>query len=174
MTRPEARGDRLTGLPLATRSPVLATRGAAATAHPLASQVAIDALKRGGSAVDAAIAANAVLGLMEPVGNGVGGDLFALVWDPEAKTLRGLNASGRSPRGRTLEDLREKLGPEATGIPPYGSLPVTVPGAVDGWFELHGRFGQLPMREVLAPAIAYAEEGFAVPQLIARCRSSRT
>lgn len=149
-----------------SRSPVIAEDGMAATAHPLASQVAIDILKKGGSAVDAAIAANATLGLMEPTGNGIGGDLFAIIWDPETEKLYGLNASGRSPMGRTLEDLQEALG-DAESIPPFGHLPVTVPGAVDGWFEMHDRFGKLSMRKVLAPAISYAEDGFPVSPVIA-------
>ena len=150
-----------------SRSPVIAEHGMAATAHPLASQVAIDILKEGGTAVDAAIAANAALGLMEPTGNGIGGDLFAIVWDPKTKKLHGLNASGRSPMGRTLDELKEELG-DATSIPPFGHLPVSVPGAVDGWFELHGRFGKLPMRKVLEPAIDYAEDGFPVSPVIGR------
>ncbi|MEO1015752.1 MAG: gamma-glutamyltransferase [Pseudomonadota bacterium] len=149
-----------------SRSPVYAANGMAATAHPLASQVAVDVLKAGGTAVDAAIAANATLGLMEPTGNGIGGDLFAIVWDPKTERLYGLNASGRSPKGRTFEDLKEQLG-DADGIPALGHLPVSVPGAVDGWFELHGRFGKLPMRKVLAPAIGYAEDGFPVSPVIA-------
>ena len=159
-------GDRLVGAEFATRAPAVGTNGMAATAHPLASQIAIDVLKRGGSAVDAAIAANAALGLMEPVGCGIGGDLFAIVWDPKTKTLHGLNASGRSPRGRSLEELKAKLG-ERTSIPAVGTLPVTVPGAVDGWFELHARFGKLDMADVLAPAIGYAKDGFPMAQLIA-------
>ncbi|MEM8987363.1 MAG: gamma-glutamyltransferase [Pseudomonadota bacterium] len=149
-----------------SRSPVYAENGMAATAHPLASRIAVEILRDGGTAVDAAIAANAALGLMEPTGNGIGGDLFAIVWDPETKKLHGLNASGRSPLGRSYEDLMEKLD-GAEGIPPLGSLPVTVPGAVDGWFELHGKFGNLSMRKVLAPAIAYAEDGFPVSPVIA-------
>ncbi len=149
-----------------SRSPVYAEHGMAATAHPLASQVAIDILKAGGSAVDAAIAANATLGLMEPTGNGVGGDLFAIIWDPETEKLYGLNASGRSPIGRSYESLIVQLdGRDA--LPPFGYLPVSVPGAVDGWFEMHGRFGKLPMRKILAPAIAYAEKGFPVSPVIA-------
>ena len=136
----------------------------AATSQPLATQAALHILKQGGSAVDAAIAANAVLGLMEPTGNGVGGDLFAIVWDVETKELHGLNASGRSPRSLTLEEFRRR-GLES--IPAYGPLPVSVPGAVDGWFELHGRFGRLPMEQILAPAIEYAREGFPVSEVIA-------
>ncbi|MCB9650511.1 MAG: gamma-glutamyltransferase family protein [Deltaproteobacteria bacterium] len=159
-------GDRIEGQPFATRAPVYARHGMAATAQPLATQVAIDLLKAGGSAVDAAIGANAVLGLMEPVACGVGGDLFALVWDPKTKALHGLNGSGRSPAGLSYEAMKAKLGDRAQ-IPPRGPLPVSVPGAVDGWFTLHARFGRLPMAKVLAPAIRYAEEGFPVSPLVA-------
>ncbi len=159
-------GDRYTGQGFATRAPVLGQHGMAATAQPLATQVAIDVLKKGGSAIDAAIAANAALGLMEPVGCGIGGDLFAIVWDPKTKKLYGYNGSGRSPKGRSLEDLRKKLG-DRKAMPSHGSLTVTVPGAVDGWFALHQRFGKLPMDQVLAPATQYAREGFPVTQLIA-------
>ncbi len=157
-------GDRITGRAFATRSEVLATNGMAATSQPLATQVALQVLQAGGSAVDAAIAANAALGLMEPTGNGIGGDLFAIVWDAEAQQLFGLNASGRSPRSLSLEHLQSL---ELESIPAYGPLPVSVPGCVDGWFELHGRFGKLPMDKVLAPAIDYAERGFPVSELIA-------
>lgn len=149
-----------------SRSPVYAQHGMAATAQPLASQVALRILQAGGSAVDAAIAVNAALGLMEPTANGIGGDLFAIVWDPETEQLYGLNASGRSPMGRDLDQLRAEIG-EGDGIPPLGSLPVTVPGTVDGWFELHDRFGRLGMDEILAPAIAHAENGFPVSPVIA-------
>jgi gamma-glutamyltranspeptidase/glutathione hydrolase len=161
-------GPRPSGSLVPTRSEVIATQGMAATSHPLASQVALDILKKGGSAVDAAIAANAAIGLMEPTGNGVGGDLFAIVWDASSRRLHGLNASGRSPQSLTLAKLRDEL--KKTGsrtIPPRGPLPVSVPGTVDGWFELHGRFGKLPMRDVLAPAIRYAREGFPVTEVIA-------
>jgi gamma-glutamyltranspeptidase / glutathione hydrolase len=147
---------------------VIATQGMAATSHPLTSQIALDVLKRGGTAVDAAIAANAALGLMEPTGNGVGGDLFAIVWDAKTRKLYGLNASGRSPRSLTLAKLREELRKlNSKTIPPRGPLPVSVPGAVDGWFELHGRFGKLPMKELLQPAIHYARDGFPVTEVIA-------
>lgn len=159
-------GDRLVGQAFATRSPVIAKNGMAATSQPLASQVAIDILKKGGSAVDAAIAANAALGLMEPTGCGIGGDLFAIVWDPETQKLYGLNGSGRSPKGLTLEGMKAALGGRSS-IPGWGSLPVSVPGAVDGWFELHDRFGTLPMTDVLAPAIEYAKDGFPLSQVIA-------
>jgi gamma-glutamyltranspeptidase/glutathione hydrolase len=136
----------------------------AATSQPLATQAALDILKQGGTAVDAAIAANAVLGLVEPVSNGIGGDIFAIVWDPRTRRLYGLNGSGRSPRSLSLEHLK-KLGLEH--IPPYGPLPVSVPGCVDGWFELHGKFGRLAMPEILSPAIRYAREGFPVTEIIA-------
>ena len=156
--------DRVAGRAHASRSEVIAPHGMAATSQPLATQIALDILKEGGSAVDAAIAANAALGLMEPTGNGIGGDLFAIVWDAEKKELTGLNASGRAPKAMTLEYFREN-GIEV--IPPFGPLPVSVPGAVDGWFELHGRYGRLPMKTILAPAITYAREGFPVSEVIA-------
>ena len=160
-------GDRVTGAAFGTRAPVLGTHGMAATAQPLASQIAIDILKAGGTAVDAAIAANAALGLMEPTGCGIGGDLFAIVWDPKTGRLYGLNASGRSPMSRDLAAM--KANPKVKGglIPSFGSLSVTVPGAVDGWFELHAKFGKLPMKDLLAPAIRYARDGFPVTELIA-------
>ncbi len=148
----------------ATRSVVMATGGMAATSHPLATQIAVQVLRQGGSAVDAAIAANASLGLMEPTGAGVGGDLFAIVWDAARRELRGLNASGRSPRSLTLEQL-QAMGLKR--VPAYGPLSVSVPGAVDGWIELHTAFGKLEFSEVLAPAIEYAERGFAVTEVIA-------
>ena len=150
-----------------SRSSVFAANGMAATAHPLASQIAIDILKAGGSAVDAAIAANAALGLMEPTGNGIGGDLFAIIWDPKTEKLYGLNASGRSPLGRSYEDLLARLD-GAEKLPPFGDIPVSVPGAVDGWFEMHGRFGKLPMEKVLQPTIDYANDGFPISPVIAR------
>ena len=159
-----------------SRSPVYGARGMAATAQPLASQIAIDVLKQGGSAVDAAIAANAALGLMEPTGNGIGGDLFAIVWDPETQQLYGYNGSGRSPAGRdfsamlrSIEKMKSKgqLPEDYQGIPSHGSLAVTVPGTVDGWFALHERWGNLPMGEVLAPAAEYAEVGFPMSPVIA-------
>lgn len=156
--------DRITGKPFATRSEVIAQHAMAATSQPLATQVALDVMKKGGNAIDAAIAANATLGLMEPTGNGIGGDLFAIVWDAKTKKLYGLNASGRSPKSLTLEEF-EKLGVKK--IPAAGPLPVSVPGCVDGWFELHKKFGKLPMKDVLSPAIGYAEEGFPVSELIA-------
>ncbi|MGD1947590.1 MAG: gamma-glutamyltransferase [Croceivirga sp.] len=156
--------DRITGEPFATRSVVLGQNGMVATSHPLATQIGLDMLKKGGNAIDAAIAANAALGLMEPTGCGIGGDLFAIVWDSNTKKIYGLNASGRSPQKLTL-DYFEKEG--MTKIPSHGPLPVSVPGAVDGWFELHGKFGSKPMTEILAPAIDYAEKGFPLTELIA-------
>ena len=156
--------DRLTGKAFATRSEVIATHGMACTSQPLATQVALDILKAGGNAIDAAIAANAVLGLVEPTGNGIGGDLFAIVWDAETQQLYGLNGSGRSPRSLTLDYFKEN-GYES--IPANGPLPVSVPGCVDGWFELNGRFGNMEMEKILQPAIDYAREGFPVTELIA-------
>lgn len=156
--------DRITDHAFTTRSEVIAQNGMAATSHPLATQVALDILKDGGSAVDAAIAANAVLGLMEPTGCGVGGDLFAIVWDAETQKLHGLNASGRSPKAQTLEYFKEN---GYKRIPSFGPLPVTVPGAVDGWFELHKKFGRKSMSQVLQPAISYAQNGFPVTEVIA-------
>ena len=156
--------DRIVGDLSATRSEVLAQNDMVATSHPIATQIGLDILKKGGNAIDAAIAANAALGLMEPTGCGIGGDLFAIVWDSQTRKLYGLNASGRSPKGLTLEEFR-KQGLEE--IPALGPLPVSVPGAVDGWFELHGKFGSLPMAELLGPAVEYAENGFPLTQLIA-------
>lgn len=157
-------GNRGTGQNFATRSEVIACHGMAATSQPLATTVAIDILKQGGSAVDAAIAANAMLGLVEPTGCGIGGDLFAMVWDVQTQRLHGLNASGRSPKSLSLKHLIELVGDK---IPSFGPLSISVPGAVDGWFELHNRFGQLPFDRLLAPTIAYANEGFPVSEVIA-------
>lgn len=161
------RGDRLVGANFAGRSEIIAKNGAAATSQPLATQVAISILQQGGSAVDAAIAANATLGLVEPTGSGMGGDLFALIWDPKAQKVVGLNASGRAPKGQTLDDLVKRLGPGKM-IPSHGSLSVTVPGAVAGWVELHKKYGKLPLDKVLAPAIAYANDGFPLSPFIAK------
>jgi gamma-glutamyltranspeptidase/glutathione hydrolase len=163
-TGPARGGDRVTGHEFASRSEVIAPHAMAATSHPLVTQIALDIMKHGGTAVDAAIAADAALGLMEPTGSGMGGDLFAIVWDGKTKKLYGLNTSGRSPKSLTLEYLKSQ---GLTHMPAYGPLPVTVPGCVDGWFELHKRFGKLPMKEVLAPAIRYARDGFPLTELIA-------
>ncbi|MFN5078288.1 MAG: gamma-glutamyltransferase [Planctomyces sp.] len=157
-------GDRPAGRSFATRSEVIARHGMAATSQPLATMTAVDILRRGGSAVDAAIAANAVLCVAEPTGCGIGGDLFAIVWDSGTGRLHGLNGSGRSPMGLTAEEFRQR---GLSRIPSFGVLPLSVPGCVDGWFELHGRFGRLPMSEVLAPAIRYAREGIPVSEVIA-------
>ena len=156
--------DRITGLPFATRSEVYAPHAMAATSHPLATQIALDVMQAGGSAVDAAIAANAALGLMEPTGSGIGGDLFAIVWDPKTKRLHGYNGSGRSPRSLTLAEFRRR---GLADVPPHGPLPVTVPGTVDAWFALHERFGKRPIAADLAPAIRYAREGHPVHETIA-------
>lgn len=160
---PLSAADRVTGRPFATRSQVIAQNGIAATSHPLATQIALDILKQGGNAVDAAIAANAALGLMEPNSCGIGGDLFAILWVDKEQKLYGLNASGRSPYALTLEEFKRRNVKE---IPQVGPLPVSVPGAVDGWFELHEKFGKLPMERILEPAIHYAREGFPVTQVI--------
>jgi gamma-glutamyltranspeptidase / glutathione hydrolase len=156
--------DRVTGRDFATRSEVIAGNGMAATSHPLATQTALDILKKGGTAIDAAIAANAVLGVVEPTGCGIGGDLFAMIWSADKRKLYGLNASGRSPRSLKLEYFREN-GYEF--IPSYGPLPVSVPGCVDGWFEMHDIFGRLQMKEILQPAINYARDGFPVTEVTA-------
>jgi gamma-glutamyltranspeptidase / glutathione hydrolase len=160
--------DRITGKDFATRSEVVARHGMVCTSVPLATQVGIDILKRGGSAVDAAIAANATLGLMEPVSNGIGGDLFAIIYSPKDNKLYGINGSGRSPLGLSYEQMKaelDKLGRKT--IPPQGMLPISVPGTVDAWAELHKKFGKLKLADDLAPAIRYAEEGFPVSELIA-------
>ncbi|MBV6815125.1 gamma-glutamyltransferase [Xanthomonas campestris pv. passiflorae] len=164
LASPLGAADRVTGLPFATRSEVIAPHAMAATSQPLATQIALDVMKDGGSAVDAAIAANAALGLMEPTGNGVGGDLFAIVWDPKTHKLYGYNGSGRSPKSLTLAEFQRR---GLKDIPPTGPLPVSVPGAVDGWFALHARFGRKPMAQNLAPAIRYAREGHPVAETIA-------
>ena len=156
--------DRITGKMFATRSEVIATHGMVATSQPLAAQIGIDILKKGGNAIDAAIAVNAALGLMEPTSCGIGGDLFAIVWINKEKKLYGLNASGPAPRAISLEYFKKK---GIKRIPLHGPLPWTVPGCVDGWFELHRRFGKLPMKEILEPAIKYAEEGFPLSEVIA-------
>ncbi len=160
----DLRGERVTASQIATRSEVIAPHGMAATSQPLATQVAVDMLQAGGSAVDAAIAANAVLCLVEPTGCGLGGDLFAILWDPQSKKLHGLNASGRSPASLTRDEFTRR---GLTSIPATGPLPVSVPGCVDGWAQLHERFGKLPLAEVLAPAIRYAKEGAPISEVIA-------
>ncbi|ODU41638.1 gamma-glutamyltransferase [uncultured Aquimonas sp.] len=162
---PSAHGaDRITGRDFATRSEVIAPSAMAATSHPLATQIALDVMKAGGSAVDAAIAANAALGLMEPTGNGIGGDLFAIVWDPKTQKLHGYNGHGRSPANLSLQWFIDN---GYQDVPQRGPLPVSVPGTVAGWFDLHERFGKLSMRQVLQPTIDYARRGHPVHETIA-------
>ncbi|MBA4748374.1 MAG: gamma-glutamyltransferase family protein [Sphingopyxis sp.] len=180
-TAPKDQGDRYSGAPHASRSAVLGQNGMVATSHPLATQIALDVLKEGGTAVDAAIAGNAALGLLEPTGNGIGGDLFAIIWDPKTGKLHGLNASGRAPMGMTPAQFRQWIAAkplsrrdEAGTIPDWGAASVTIPGAVDGWFEMHDRFGKLSMQRILLPTIAYAENGAPVPELIARYWAGNT
>ena len=155
--------DRITGELFSTRSEVIAENGMVATSHPLATQVGVDILKGGGNAIDAAIAANAAIGLMEPTGNGIGGDLFAIIWIDREKKLYGLNSSGRSPKNLTLDYFKEN---GISEIPAYGPLPVSVPGCVDGWFEMHEKFGTISMQKILSPAIEYASNGFPVTELV--------
>src|SRR2546428_10669957 len=164
----DAQIDRITGKTFATRSEVLARHGMVCTSVPAATQVGLDILKRGGSAVDAAIAANATLGLMEPVSNGVGGDLFAIVYSARENKLYGINGSGHSPLSLSYEQMKAELAKlHRETIPPTGMLPISVPGTVDAWAELHKKFGKLKFSDDLAPAIRYAEEGFPVTDLIA-------
>ena len=172
---PKDQGDRYSGYPGASRSAVIAQNGMVATSHPLATQIALDVLKEGGSAVDAAIAGNAALGLLEPTGNGIGGDLFAIIWDPKTGKLHGLNASGRSPAGMTPKQFQKYVDSKplssrdvAGTVPDWGAASVTIPGTVDGWFEMHGKFGTLPMKRLLAPTITYANAGAPVPELVAQ------
>jgi gamma-glutamyltranspeptidase/glutathione hydrolase len=160
--------DRITGKNFATRSEVVARHGMVCTSVPLATQVGLDVLKRGGNAIDAAIAANATLGLMEPVSNGIGGDLFAIVYSAKENKLYGINGSGRSPLGLSYDQMKAELDKlNRKTIPPTGMLPISVPGTVDAWAELHKKFGKLKLSEDLAPATRYAEEGFPVTELIA-------
>ncbi|MBX5462313.1 MAG: gamma-glutamyltransferase [Steroidobacteraceae bacterium] len=164
--RPDVRsGDRVDGATFATRSTVWGVHGAAATSHPLATLAAIDILRAGGSAVDAAIAANACLGFLEPTANGIGGDCFAMLWDPQERKVVGINGSGRSPAALTLETVRSRA---RNGVIPIGgAISVSVPGTVAAWWDLHTRYGKLPWKSVLAPAIAYATEGAPVAQTVA-------
>ncbi len=163
-----AQPDRVTGESFATRSEVIAPNGMVATSQPLAAQIGLNILQNGGNAIDAAIAVNAALGVMEPTGSGIGGDLFAIVWSAEDQKLYGLNASGRSPLGLSFDEMKKEIEQrDGDGIPAYGMLPISVPGAVDGWFELHNKFGSTQMEDLLAPSIKYAREGFPVSELIA-------
>lgn len=164
--RPDVRGgDRIDGATFASRSAVWGAHGAAATAHPLATVAALDILRAGGSAVDAAIAANAVLGYAEPIACGIGGDCFVLLWDPKTRQVIGLNGSGRSPRGLSLETVRGRA--KNGRIPSYGAVSVSVPGAVDAWWSLHQRYGKLAWRDLFAPAIRHADEGAPLAQNVA-------
>src|SRR5579871_2067597 len=164
-TQPLHGGDRVAGAPYAGRSAVWGTHGAAATAHPIATLIAVDMLRAGGSAVDAAIAANIALGLVEPIACGIGGDAFALLWDPEARQVVGLNGSGRSPRALTLETHRARA--KDGLIASHGAITVSTPGAVDAWRMLHDRYGRLPWADLFAPSIALAEAGAPVAQTVA-------
>jgi gamma-glutamyltranspeptidase/glutathione hydrolase len=166
LDRPDVHGgDRVDGATFASRSAAWGAHGAAATAHPLATLAAIDTLRRGGSAVDAAIAANACLGLLEPVSCGVGGDCFVMLWDPKTKKVVGLNGSGRSPRALTLATQRARS--KNGRIASFGAISVSVPGAVQAWWDLHQKFGKLPWKSLFDPAIAHAEEGTPVTQNVA-------
>ena len=156
--------DRITGEKFASRSEVIGQNGMVATSHPLATQIGLDILKQGGTAIDAAIAANIALGLMEPTGNGIGGDLFAIVWDARTRKLYGLNASGPAPKNISIDYFNSK---GLNKIPSYGPLPVTVPGAVDGWVKLHEKFGKLSFKSLFLPTIEYANNGFPVTETIA-------
>ena len=156
--------DRVTGEVFASRSEVIAANGIVATSHPLATQIGLDILKQGGNAIDAAIASNIALGLMEPTGNGIGGDLFVIIWDAKTKKLFGLNASGPAPENISIDYFKQN---NITKIPPYGPLPVTVPGVVDGWVKLHNRFGSMEFQELFVPTISYARDGFPITETIA-------
>ena len=156
--------DRITGEQFASRSEVIGQHGMVATSHPLATQIGIDVLKKGGTAIDAAIAANIALGLMEPTGSGIGGDLFAIVWDAKEQKLFGLNASGPAPQSISLDYFKQQ---KLAKIPPFGSLPVTVPGAVDGWVKLHEKFGNQSFASLFEPTIGYAKKGHPVTETIA-------
>ena len=158
-------GDRPVGASFASRSAVYGVNGAAGSAQPLATLAAIDTLKKGGSAVDAAIAMNACLGFLEPTSSGIGGDCFAMIWDPKAKKVMGLAGSGGSPRSLTLDIARSRA--KNGALPPLGAIAVSVPGALDGWWMLHQRYGKLKWAELFEPAIHYAEQGVPVPEIIA-------
>jgi gamma-glutamyltranspeptidase/glutathione hydrolase len=158
-------GDRPVGASFASRSAVYGVSGAAGTAHPLATQAGIDILRKGGSAVDAAVAINACLGFLEPTSCGIGGDGYAMIWDPKAKKVVGLAGSGRSPMGLDLATVRARS--KNGALPALGALPVSVPGAVDAWWTMHQRYGKLPWATLFEPAIAYAEGGAPVPDIIA-------
>jgi len=157
-------GDRVVGASFASRSAVYGRSGAAGSSQPLATLAGIEILKKGGSAIDAAIAINACLGFLEPTASGIGGDVYAMLWDPKARKVVGLAGSGRSPRGLSLETVRSRA--KGGALPAYGAVSVSVPGAVDGWWTLHQRYGKLKWAELFEPAIAYAEGGVPVPEVI--------
>ena len=157
-------GDRVSGASFASRSAVMGCSGAAGTAHPLATLTAIEILKKGGSAIDAAVAANACLGFLEPTSSGIGGDCYAMIWDPKLSKVVGLAGSGRSPRSLTLETARARA--KNGALPPLGAVTVSTPGALDAWWTLHQRYGKLKWAELFEPAIHLAESGVPVPQII--------
>jgi gamma-glutamyltranspeptidase/glutathione hydrolase len=159
----QAPGDRPAANPRATRSAVLARNGVIATSQPLASAAGLRVLQNGGNAIDAAVTAAAVLSVVEPTMNGLGGDLFAIVYDAKTKSLKGLNASGRSPAAATLDEFRRR---RLDAIPYRGELSVSVPGVIDGWNELLSKHGTIPFAKALEPAISYAREGFAISEII--------
>lgn len=161
----DAFAQRTTAEPFkAGRSVTVANNGIVATSHPIAAQIGLDVLKQGGNAVDAAIATSAAMGLLEPMSCGIGGDLFAIVWDAKTQKLHGLNACGAAPAKATIDLFRAK---GLTEIPEKGPLSWSVPGCVDGWDQLRQKFGTKPLAELLAPSIRYAEEGAPVPDVIA-------
>lgn len=158
-------GDRPVGASFASRTAAYGLSGAAGSAHPLATQAGIDMLKRGGSAADAAIAMNACLGLLEPTSCGIGGDGYAMIWDPKARKVVGLAGSGRSPMALDLATVRARA--KNGALPALGALPVSVPGALDAWWTMHQRYGKLPWAELFQPAIMHAEQGAPVPDMVA-------
>ena len=160
----QAPGDRPAPNPRATRSVVMARNGIIATSQPLASAAGLAVLQQGGNAIDAAVTAAAVLSVVEPTMNGIGGDLFALVYDPKTKSVRALNASGRAPAAATVEEFKRR---GLASIPYRGELSVSVPGVVDGWSELLAKHGTLTLAKALEPAIRYARGGYAVSEIIA-------
>ncbi len=158
-------GDRPVGASFASRSAVYGINGAAGSAQPLATMAAIETLKRGGSAVDAAIAMNACLGFLEPTSSGLGGDCYAMVWDPKTRKVQGLAGSGESPRALTLDIARSRG--KNGALPALGAIAVSVPGVLDGWWTLHQRYGKLKWAELFEPAIHLCEQGAPVPEIIA-------
>jgi gamma-glutamyltranspeptidase/glutathione hydrolase len=164
-TRPDVHaGDRVSGASFASRSAAMGRSGAAGTAHPLATLAAIETLKRGGSAIDGAIAANACLGFLEPTSSGIGGDCYAMIWDPKLSKVVSLAGSGRSPKALTLETVRSRA--KKGAIPPLGAISISVPGALDAWWTMHQRYGKLKWPELFEPAIHLCESGVPVPQVI--------